>query len=195
MQGLADGYFVAPYTIASFLAGHLGEGVATTGAAFERTEDETRERIERLLAVHGTRTVDELHRELGRVVWDECGMSRDREGLERAIARVRELRDEFWADLKVVGTGEELNQSLERAGRVADFMELAELMCLDALDREESCGGHFREEHQTPDGEALRDDERFSHVSVWEMSAPGAWRLHREPLLFENVTPTQRSYR
>jgi succinate dehydrogenase / fumarate reductase flavoprotein subunit len=195
MQGLADGYFIAPYTIAGFLSGRLGERTDTASPAFERVEREVRERIERLLAVQGRRTVDELHRELGRVVWNECGMSRRRDGLERAIAKVRGLRDEFWGDLKVVGTGEELNQSLERAGRVADFLELAELMCVDALDREESCGGHFREEYQTPEGEALRDDERWAGVSVWEMESAGAWRAHREPLLFENVTPSTRSYR
>ncbi|HUP23533.1 MAG TPA: fumarate reductase/succinate dehydrogenase flavoprotein subunit [Thermoanaerobaculia bacterium] len=195
MQGLADGYFVAPYTIANFLSSHLGEGTSTESQAFHDVESDVRARIDRLLAVQGGRTVDELHRELGRVVWDECGMSRKRAGLESAIARVRDLRDEFWGDLKVVGTGEELNQSLERAGRVADFLELAELMCIDALDREESCGGHFREEYQTAEGEALRDDERYSHVSVWDMSEPGTWRLHREPLLFENVTPSTRSYR
>jgi succinate dehydrogenase / fumarate reductase flavoprotein subunit len=195
MQGLADGYFIAPYTIAHFLSGRLSEVASTTSEAFDRVEREVRERVERLLAVQGGRTVDELHRELGHVVWNECGMARRREGLERAIARVRELRDEFWGDLKIVGTGGELNQSLERAGRVADFLELAELMCLDALDREESCGGHFREEFQTADGEARRNDERCSHVSVWEMRGPGDWGLQREPLLFENVTPSTRSYR
>ena len=195
MQGLADGYFIAPYTIASFLSGHLGEPAGTSSAAFDQVEREVRERIERLLAVQGKRTVDELHRELGHVMWDECGMSRDCAGLERAILRVRELREEFWGDLKLVGTGEEINQSLERAGRVADFLELAELMCLDALDREESCGGHFREEHQTADGEARRDDERQAHVTAWEMRGAGSWDRHQEPLLFENVTPSTRSYR
>jgi succinate dehydrogenase / fumarate reductase flavoprotein subunit len=195
MQGLADGYFIAPYTIAHFLSGRLGERASTTSAAFDSVEREVRERIERLLAIQGRRTVDELHRELGQVIWHECGMSRRRAGLERAATRVRELREEFWGDLKVVGIGEELNQSLERAGRVADFLELAELMCLDALDREESCGGHFREEYQTSDGEALRNDEQWSHVSVWDMRGAGDWTKLSEPLLFENVTPSTRSYR
>ncbi|HVS64758.1 MAG TPA: fumarate reductase/succinate dehydrogenase flavoprotein subunit [Thermoanaerobaculia bacterium] len=195
MQGLADGYFVAPYTIANYLAGHLGEAVAVDSAAFDAAESETRERVERLLAVGGTRPVDVFHRKLGKVVWDECGMTRNAVGLERAIGVIREVRDEFWSDLKVVGSGAELNSSLERAGRVADFFELAELMCLDALRRDESCGGHFREEHQTEEGEARRNDEEFTHVSAWEMEGPGDWVEHREPLEFTAVVPTQRSYK
>jgi succinate dehydrogenase / fumarate reductase, flavoprotein subunit len=195
MQGLADGYFVAPYTIANYLAGHLGEDAVADSAAFDLTEREARERVERLLAVGGSRPVDVFHRQLGKVMWDECGMSRNGAGLRTAITRIRALRDEFWGDLKIVGTGAELNSSLERAGRVADFFELAELMCFDAFGRNESCGGHFREEHQTEDGEARRDDERFSHVSAWEMRSVGEWVEHREPLEFTAVTPTQRSYK
>jgi succinate dehydrogenase / fumarate reductase flavoprotein subunit len=195
MQGLADGYFIAPYTIANYLAGHLGETISADSAAFAAVESETRERVERLLAVGGTQPVDVFHRKLGKAVWDECGMSRNAAGLQRAMGVIGEVRDEFWSDLKIVGTGAELNASLERAGRVADFFELAELMCIDGLRRDESCGGHFREEHQTEEGEALRDDEEFSHVSAWEMKGAGEWVEHREPLEFTAVVPTQRSYK
>ncbi|HEX2252858.1 MAG TPA: fumarate reductase/succinate dehydrogenase flavoprotein subunit [Thermoanaerobaculia bacterium] len=196
MQGLADGYFVAPYTVADYLAGHLGETVSADTPAFAEAEAEVVERSARLLAVDGSRTVDSFHRELGRITWDHCGISRTAEGLRRALAEIPRLREEFWADVKVTGTGEELNPSLEKAGRVADFFELAELMCRDALAREESCGGHFREEHQTPEGEALRDDARFSYVAAWQWQ--GVDRepaLHREDLTFEAVTPSQRSYK
>jgi len=196
MQGLADGYFIAPYTVANYLADHLGEAVDGRTEAFERTEEEIGERIAKLVAADGDRTVDHFHRELGRVVWEECGMSRDAEGLRKALEKIPALRDEYWAHAKVVGTGEEPNAELERAGRVADFFELAELMCIDALQRDESCGGHFREEHQTPEGEALRDDEEFSFVSAWEHTDDLANpRLHREPLEFELVEPSQRSYK
>ena len=196
MQGLADGYFILPYTLGNYLAGHLGEQLAADHDAFRRTEAEVRERVARLLDVDGRRTVDTFHRELGRILWDRCGMARTADGLDEAIAEIAELREEFWADVRVVGTGEELNQALEKAGRVADFFELAELMCRDARHREESAGGHFREEYQTPEGEAKRDDDRFSYVAAWEFKGAGEPpELHREPLEFETVRPSQRSYK
>jgi succinate dehydrogenase / fumarate reductase, flavoprotein subunit len=155
-----------------------------------------RERTERLLAVQGNRTVDSIHRELGRIMWEYCGMARTAEGLKTALDLIPKLRAEFWRDVKVLGTGEELNQSLEKAGRVADFLELAELMCIDALHREESCGGHFRVEHQTPDGEALRHDDQFAYVAAWEFTGDDkAPVLKKEPLVFENVALSQRSYK
>lgn len=195
MQGLADGYFVLPYTLGSFLSQHLGEGVPETDSpAFRRTEDEVRGRIDQLLSIGGSRTVDSFHRELGRIVWDHCGMSRTEEGLKEALEKIPALREEFWSDAQVVGENESRNSALERAGRVADFFELAELMCLDALDRDESCGAHFREDHQTEDGEALRDDENYQFVSAWERNGAG-WNLHQEELEFEFVTPSQRSYK
>ncbi len=196
MQGLADGYFVLPYTLASFLAAHLGEKISTESDAFRRTEEEVRVRLHGFLDSRGSRTVDSFHRELGKLVRDECGMSRSQRGLQRALARIPELREEFGRNLKLAGNGEGVHISLEKAGRVADFFELAELMCIDAIDRSESCGGHFREEHQTEEGEARRDDERYTHVSAWEytgdLSKP---RLHIEPLEFEAVRLTQRSYK
>jgi succinate dehydrogenase / fumarate reductase flavoprotein subunit len=196
MQGLADGYFVAPYTVANYLADHLGEAAAAEGEAFRGAEQEVRDRIGRLLAVGGSRTVDSFHRDLGKIVWHQCGMSRTAEGLKDALEKIPALREEFWNDVKVVGTGEELNTTLEKAGRVADFFELAELMCVDALHRDESCGGHFREEHQTPEGEAQRDDERFTNVSAWEFAGDGqAPRLHEEALELTRVQPSQRSYK
>ncbi|HEY3503053.1 MAG TPA: fumarate reductase/succinate dehydrogenase flavoprotein subunit [Actinocatenispora sp.] len=195
MQGLADGYFVLPSTINDYLARGAFDAVGADDPAVTTTVAEVEHRIKRLLAVDGDRTVDSFHRELGTLMWDECGMARNAEGLRKALARIPELREEFWQRVKVPGTGYELNQSLEKANRVADFLELAELMCLDALVREESCGGHFREESQTPDGEAKRDDERFSHVSAWEYTGVGEPPvLHREKLDFDYVHPTQRSY-
>jgi len=196
MQGLADGYFVLPYTIGDYLARHMGEERSTDHPAFADAEAEVRGRIEKLLSIGGSRTVDSFHRELGRLVWDYCGMERSKEGLETALEKIPALREEFWRDVKVTGTGEELNQTLEKAGRVADFFDLAELMCRDALDRDESCGGHFRVEHQTPEGEALRDDDNYSYVSAWEHKGGGETpELHKEPLDFENVELTQRSYK
>jgi succinate dehydrogenase / fumarate reductase flavoprotein subunit len=197
MQGLADGYFVLPYTIGNYLSDWLNtEPVPTDDDAFTEALAEVSERNERLLAIGGTRSVDDFHRELGNVMIEYCGLSRSREGLEKAIAEIKALSAQFWSDLRVLGDAESLNQSLERAGRVADFLELAELMCRDALDREESCGGHFRVEHQTEDGEAKRDDENFSHVSAWEwVDAATPQTLHIEPLTFEYVPPSQRSYK
>ncbi|HSD30836.1 MAG TPA: fumarate reductase/succinate dehydrogenase flavoprotein subunit [Gemmatimonadales bacterium] len=196
MQGLADGYFILPYTIGDYLARTALPPLDEGHAAFAQVEAEVRERTERLLGVNGATSVDAFHRELGRLLWERCGMSRRREGLEQAIGAIQELRERFWTDVFVGGRGEDLNQALERAGRVADFMEFAELMCEDALQREESCGGHFREEYQTPDGEAKRDDSRFSHVAAWEWKGVGtAPRLHKEPLAFEHVHLAQRSYK
>jgi succinate dehydrogenase / fumarate reductase flavoprotein subunit len=197
MQGLADGYFILPYTIGDYLAGHMGEKpLPQDHAEFRRVESEVRERTRALLSAAGKRSVDSFHRDLGHLCWDLCGMSRSKAGIEEALKKIPELRDEFWRNVKVLGDGESLNQSLEKAGRVADFFELAELMCHDALAREESCGTHFRVEHQTPEGEALRDDERFAHVSAWEFKGVDDRPvLHREPLEFENVQFTQRSYK
>jgi succinate dehydrogenase / fumarate reductase flavoprotein subunit len=196
MQGLADGYFILPYTIGDYLARTALAPLDEGHAAFQQVETEVRERTNRLLGVNGATSVDAFHRELGRVLWDRCGMSRRREGLEQAIGAIQELRERFWTDVFVGGRGEDLNQALERAGRVADFMEFAELMCEDALQREESCGGHFREEYQTPDGEAKRDDSRFSYAAAWEWNGAGAApRLHKEPLAFEHVHLAQRSYK
>ncbi|MEM9291524.1 MAG: fumarate reductase/succinate dehydrogenase flavoprotein subunit [Acidobacteriota bacterium] len=197
MQGLADGYFVLPYTIGDYLARHLGEEKASVEeSAFAQTENEVRGGIDRLLSINGKRTVDDFHRKLGRIVWEECGMSRSKEGLEKALDHIPSLREEFWSDLKITGSADTLNQSLEKAGRVADFFELAELMCHDALDRDESCGAHFRLEHQTEEGEALRDDENYRYVSAWEFTGSGeAPILHKEELEFEYVKLTQRSYK
>ncbi|MGW0483756.1 fumarate reductase/succinate dehydrogenase flavoprotein subunit [Nonomuraea sp. NPDC003214] len=193
MQGLADGYFVLPTTLGDYLAdGPFGE---VDEAAVAEAELKVRDRIERLLAVNGTRTPDSFHRELGKLMWDYCGMERTEESLRKALDRIPELRKEFWENVKVSGTAEELNQVLEKAGRVADFFDLAELMCLDALVRTESCGGHFRAESQDADGEALRDDEAFAHVSAWEHSPDGEPVLHKEPLVYEYVKMTQRSYK
>ncbi|WP_405434264.1 fumarate reductase/succinate dehydrogenase flavoprotein subunit [Micromonospora sp. NBC_00617] len=196
MQGLADGYFVLPTTIANYLASGPLEKVDASHPAAVEARTDVEDRIQRLLAVDGDRTVDSFHRELGQIMWEHCGMERSEAGLRKAIDEIRALREAFWQRVKVSGTGEELNQSLEKAGRVADFFELAELMCIDALHREESCGGHFRAEHQTPDGEAQRDDDRFAYVAAWEFTATGEPSvLHKEDLKFEYVHPTQRSYK
>ncbi|HZQ28883.1 MAG TPA: fumarate reductase/succinate dehydrogenase flavoprotein subunit [Acidimicrobiales bacterium] len=197
MQGLADGYFILPYTIGDFLA-TVGANPLSPAEVPEAQEAEAgvRAQIDRLLSLKGKRTVDDIHRDLGHVMWDYCGMARSDAGLRKALDRIPELRQEFWQGVTVPGVNESLNQSLEKAGRVADFLELAELMCIDALHRTESCGGHFREESQTPDGEALRDDVHFSYVAAWEYTGNLADpRLHKEPLSFEYVHPTQRSYK
>jgi succinate dehydrogenase / fumarate reductase flavoprotein subunit len=196
MQGLADGYFVVPLTIGDYLGSTKLERVAEDNEEVRVTEEAVRERTARLLAINGSRTVMSIHRELGKLMWEYCGMSRDAAGLRTALVEIPKLRDEFWRDVRVPGTGAELNQSLEYAGRVADFLELAELMCLDALDREESCGAHFRVEHQTPDGEALRDDDEFAYVAAWDYAGEGRpAALRKEPLVFENVHLSQRSYK
>jgi succinate dehydrogenase / fumarate reductase flavoprotein subunit len=197
MQGLADGYFVLPYTIGDYLADFLNVApLPTDHEAFGEAEAAITSGIDRFLATKGTRSVDWFHRELGKIMIEHCGMARSREGLEKALSEIPALRAEFDRDVRVLGTGDTLNQSLEKAGRVADFFELAELMCRDALDREESCGGHFRVEHQTPEGEAMRDDDRFSHVSAWEWTGTGSPAVkHREELNFEYVKLAQRSYK
>jgi succinate dehydrogenase / fumarate reductase flavoprotein subunit len=196
MQGLADGYFIVPYTMGDYIATAKPDKVGTDHPEFARVEDEVKSRIGKLLSIKGKRTVDSIHQELGKVLWDCCGMVRNASGLKSALDRIREIRHEFWQNANVVGTNEEFNQALERAGRVADFLELGELMCIDALQREESCGCHLREEYQTPDGEALRNDADFAYVAAWEYEGPDQYPVfHKEPLSFQYVHLTQRSYK
>jgi len=197
MQGLADGYFVIPYTIGDYLAPLLGQKpVPVDDPVFKDSEKAVDEQVRKLLSINGNKTVDELHRELGKVVWDNCGMARTEQSLTKALSEIPAIRDEFWKNVRVLGENETRNQSLEKAGRVADFLEFDELMCLDALHRNESCGGHFREEYQTEDGEALRDDEHFAYVGAWEWKGTGAEpELHNEQLSFEYVHPSTRSYK
>ncbi|HEX6052872.1 MAG TPA: fumarate reductase/succinate dehydrogenase flavoprotein subunit [Gemmatimonadaceae bacterium] len=196
MQGLADGYFIIPYTIGDYLANAKLEKVTTDRPEFAEAKASIATLTNRLLGIAGKRTVDAFHRELGQIMWEDCGMARTAEGLRRALGRIPELREEFWQNVNVPGSDRALNQALEKAGRVADFLEFAELVCVDALHREESCGGHFRVEHQTPDGEAQRDDGRFAYVAGWEFTGVGnAPVLHKEPLTFEYVPLTQRSYK
>jgi len=196
MQGLADGYFVIPNTLGEYLSTQFGKKVSTDMPEFKKTEQEVRERVEKLLAVKGSVPVDEFHRQLGLIMWDQCGMARSEASLKKAISEIHALRERFWKEVAVPGTGVELNQSLERAGRVADFLEFGELLCLDALTREESCGGHFRVEHQTPDGEALRHDDKFAEVFAWMFKGEGNDpELLREPLNYEAVHLATRSYK
>ena len=196
MQGLADGYFIVPLTIGDYLASNRMPAVTTDHPEVQATVNAVKERTNKLLSIKGKRSSQSFHRELGKLMWEYCGMARTAEGLRTALAEIPKLRAEFWRDLYVPGTGEELNQSLEHAGRVADFLELSELMCTDALHREESCGGHFRVEHQTPDGEAQRNDDKFAYVAAWEFGGDGkSPTLHKEPLTFENVALSQRSYK
>jgi succinate dehydrogenase / fumarate reductase flavoprotein subunit len=196
MQGLADGYFILPYTIGDYLATGTFAPVREDDRECADAKASVEQRIKRLLSVHGKRTVDEFHRTLGKIMWDYVGMARNRAGLTKAIEMIRSLREEFWKDVKVVGTPESLNNELEKGGRVADYLELNELLAHDALHREESCGGHFREEYQTEEGEAKRDDERFAYVAAWQHTGNDrAPTLHKEPLQFENVKPSQRSYK
>jgi succinate dehydrogenase / fumarate reductase flavoprotein subunit len=196
MQGLADGYFILPYTIGGYLAGTPKQDYKTSHAQFEEAENSVKTRIDKLMAIKGKRTVDDFHRHLGLIMWDYCGMSRNNAGLEKARGLIQQLRSEFWENVTVPGKGADLNQSLERAGRVADFLEFAELMITDALHRQESCGGHFNEAYQTSENEALRNDEEFCHVAAWEYRGSGqAAELHKEPLTFENLHLTQRSYK
>ena len=198
MQGLADGYFILPSTLPNYLAGQMGRRPSPDSPEFNNAQENVRTRIEKLLRANGTRSLDSFHRELGLLLWDKCGMSRHDNGLREALVRIPELREEFWRNVRVLGRQEDFNQSLERAGRVADFLEFAELMCIDALARDESAGAHFREEHQTPDGEALRDDENHAAVFAWEFQGDdqlASPKLHREPLCFETVHLTQRSYK
>jgi succinate dehydrogenase / fumarate reductase flavoprotein subunit len=196
MQGLADGYFIIPYTLGNYLATTRLDKVANDNPVIREIENEINARLTQLLGIRGKRTVDSLHQELGKLMWDECGMVRNAASLKHAMAKIPQVRDEFWHNANILGENDELNQALEKAGRVADFLELAELMCLDALQREESCGCHFREEYQTPDGEAQRDDEHFCYVSAWEYAGTDKQPvLHKEPLSFEHVLLTQRSYK
>ncbi|HTG53369.1 MAG TPA: FAD-binding protein, partial [Gemmatimonadaceae bacterium] len=196
MQGLADGYFVLPYTIGDYLAAAKLTPVETTHAAFKEAEKGIAALTKRFVESAGSRTVDDFHRELGKIMWDQCGMARNEAGLKDALAKIPRLREEFWRDVNVPGSDRALNQALEKAGRVADFFELAELMCRDALQRTESCGAHFREESQTPDGEAKRDDAHFSYVAAWEFQGDGKPPvMHKEALTYESVHLAQRSYK
>ena len=195
MQGLADGYFVLPYTIPNYLASTTLEKVDTSHQMFACAKDEVAQRVQKLVSIKGKRTVDSIHRELGHLMWENCGMARSAESLKSALDKIPALREEFWKNVSIVGGGEELNQSLEKAGRVADFLEFSELMCGDALERNESCGCHFRLESQTADGEALRNDAEYSYVAAWEWKGENEWELHKEPLEFEYVHLAQRSYK
>jgi succinate dehydrogenase / fumarate reductase flavoprotein subunit len=196
MQGLADGYFVIPYTLGGYIGGTVFDAVTTDHPAFAEAEANVRGITDKLLSIKGKRTVDSFHKELGKLLWNNCGMARNKQGLTDSLKKIPELRAEFWENVIVTGSGDELNQTLEKAGRVADFLEFAEVMVNDALTREESCGGHFREEHQTEENEAKRDDDNFSHVAMWEYNGPDKQEtLHKEQLVFENVKLTQRSYK
>ena len=196
MQGLADGYFVLPYTIANYLAASGVDGLTTDHPAFQQAQGEVEGRLKKLMSIGGKRSASSFHRELGAVMWEQCGMARNREGLKKAIGKIPEIREEFWQNLRIPGSEAQFNQELEKAGRVADFLEFGELMCRDALAREESCGGHFREEHQTSDGEALRDDEKFCHAAVWEYRGDDQEPVrHTEDLVFENLELATRSYK
>jgi succinate dehydrogenase / fumarate reductase flavoprotein subunit len=196
MQGLADGYFVIPYTIGNYLADEIRTTATPTDhPAFEEAERSVRERLQLLMTINGKQTVESMHKRLGKIMWDRCGMARNAQGLEEAITAIQQLRKEFWSDIRIPGKIEDFNPELDKAGRVADFIELGELMCKDALHRSESCGGHFREEHQTEEGEALRHDAEFMYVAAWEMKGEHEWTVHREQLDYDVVKPSQRSYK
>jgi succinate dehydrogenase / fumarate reductase flavoprotein subunit len=196
MQGLADGYFVIPYTIGAFLSNEIRtKAISTDHEAFAEAEKSVHDRIDKLMGIKGTKSVDHFHKKLGKIMWDKCGMGRNEKGLSEAIKEIKVLREEFWKDLRVPGSAYEFNTELEKAGRVADFLELGELMCIDALQRKESCGGHFREEYQTEEGEALRDDNNFTYVAAWEYKSVGEFQLHKEELKFEAIKVAQRSYK
>jgi succinate dehydrogenase / fumarate reductase, flavoprotein subunit len=196
MQGLADGYFVIPYTIGAYLAGEIRTGaIPTDHEAFVKAEQEVKDRLTKLLTIQGKTSPEHFHRQLGKIMWDKCGMARNAQGLTEAITEIQALRKEFWSDVRVMGTADELNPELDKASRVADFMELGELMCRDALDRNESCGGHFREEYQTEEGEAMRDDENYMYVSAWQYKGDSNWELHKEDLVYDNIKIAQRSYK
>ncbi len=196
MQGLADGYFVIPYTLGNYLADDIRtSSIPTDHPAFEAAEKEVTDRLNRLMNIKGKQTVESFHKRLGRIMWDECGMARSEKGLKQAISQIQDLKKEFWSDVRIPGDINEFNSELDKAGRVADFIELGELMCIDALNRNESCGGHFREESQTEDGEAKRDDENYRYVAAWENKGDSEWQLHKEELNFEIVKPSQRSYK
>ncbi len=196
MQGLADGYFVIPYTVGNYLADEIRvSSISTDHPAFEEAENAVRTRIETMMNIKGKQSVESMHKRLGKIMWDKCGMARNAEGLRQAISEIQQIRKEFWSDIRIPGSIKDFNPELDKAGRVADFIELGELMCKDALSREESCGGHFREEFQTEEGEALRDDDGFMFVSAWEMKGEHEWELHKEPLVYDVVKPSQRSYK
>ncbi|MDE3252568.1 MAG: fumarate reductase/succinate dehydrogenase flavoprotein subunit, partial [Bacteroidota bacterium] len=196
MQGLADGYFVIPYTLGNSLADEIyAKAIETSHPAFEEAEKAVSERINQLMSIKGTQTVESFHKRLGKIIWDKCGMARNAEGLKQAIQEVQALKKEFWSDVKIPGSVDEMNPELDKANRVADFIELGELMCIDALNRNESCGGHFREEYQTADGEALRDDANYMYVAAWEYKGDHQWELHKEMLNYEVIKPTQRNYK
>ena len=196
MQGLADGYFVIPNTIGTYMASQFGKKVDANAPAFKEAVDQVKARVQKLISIKGTRSVDSFHRELGKLLWDKCGMARDKKGLEEALRKIPKLREEFWSNLKILGSADGINMELERAGRVADFLEFGELLCLDALSRNESCGGHFRTEYQTPEGEALRDDEHYDYVAAWKYEGDGvAPTLVKEPLVYEEVKLATRSYK
>lgn len=196
MQGLADGYFILPYTIAHYLAQIKPESGSTNHPEFEHAKKESLNKIKKMLSIRGKKTVDEIHRELGKILWEHCGMSRSAEGLAKALSLIPSLRKEFWSNVTILGSEQDLNQSLEKAGRAADFLEFGELLCRDALERNESCGGHFRMEYQTEDGEARRDDQNFAHVAAWEYQGESAKPIrHQEALVFEEVQFATRSYK
>jgi succinate dehydrogenase / fumarate reductase flavoprotein subunit len=196
MQGLADGYFVIPYTLGNYLADEIHTtSISTDHPAFAETKQAVADRLNTLINIKGTQTVESFHKRLGKIIWDKCGMARNEQGLKQAIEEVRALKKEFWSDVRIPGEVNAFNLELDKAGRVADLIELGELMCLDALDRNESCGGHFREESQTEDGEAKRDDVNYAYVAAWENKGESSWELHKEALTFEIVKPTQRSYK
>jgi len=196
MQGLADGYFVIPYTIGAYLSKEISvKPISTDHEAFVNAENDVRTIIDKFFSIKGTKSVDHFHKRLGKIMWGKCGMARNEKGLEEAIQEIRVLREEFWTDLRVLGTPNEFNPELEKAGRVADFLELGELMCIDALNRNESCGGHFREEYQTDEGEANRDDVNFSYVAAWENKGNNNYELHKEELKFEAIKIAARSYK
>jgi succinate dehydrogenase / fumarate reductase flavoprotein subunit len=196
MQGLADGYFVIPYTIGSYLSKEIGtKSIPTDHQAFVEAEQRCAGILDTLMGIQGKQTVESFHRRLGQIMWDKCGMARNEQGLKEAIEEIRQLREEFWKDVRIPGNRFEFNLELEKAGRVADFLELGELMCLDALQRNESCGGHFREEYQTEEGEANRDDDKYKYVAAWEFKSLKEWDLHKEELVYDNIKIAQRSYK
>jgi succinate dehydrogenase / fumarate reductase flavoprotein subunit len=196
MQGLADGYFVIPYTIGAYLSNEIRTpSMSTDHEAFVEAEKNVKSTLEKLMNIKGTKSVDYFHKRLGKIMWNECGMARSEKGLKQAIADIQSIREEFWRDVRVPGTMDEFNPELEKAGRVADFIELGELMCRDALNRNESCGGHFREEYQTEEGEANRDDENYAYVAAWEFNSVGDWTLNKEELKYENIKIASRSYK
>jgi succinate dehydrogenase / fumarate reductase, flavoprotein subunit len=196
MQGLADGYFVIPYTIGAYLSKEIAtKPIPTDHEAFVQAENGVKETINKFISIKGSKSVDHFHKRLGKIMWEKCGMARNESGLKSAIEEIRQLRAEFWKDVRVPGTADEFNTELEKAGRVADFIELGELMCLDALERKESCGGHFREEYQDSEGEAQRDDENYKYVAAWEFKGISQWELNKEELIYDNIKIAARSYK